>query len=321
MSDKAVPFFYDSAREVVIELSDNMTFGRNKECDYSVVDHRVSGVHFKVSIKNDDVYIIDLESSNSTKLNGTEVCPNTEMKLSLKDKVKFGEQQFSYFFEPLDNFFHPDITETLTISNTADIVDEMLSPASDFDRGMNLSLGSNQKKGSQLSDLKKSKALVSQYEESLKKVIDDIATREAISKEYDNLMIKISNSKQELKNACYEDRSKIAEDVKSFNFSISELHSSIEQAQEKINSWKKDIEVIQNKVEEVQRLELIHQCLESDQEAESGLSSKLSSYREKNLDELKSDVQNKLKKEFSNYKTIQEEYSDRLKYKKSRLAS
>ncbi len=319
MSDKAVPFFFDSSKEVVIELSDNMTFGRNKECDYSVIDHRVSGVHFKVVVKKNDVYIIDLESSNRTRLNGAEVSPNQEMKLSLKDKVKFGEQQFYFFFEPIETFHIPEITRTLTISNTADIVDEMLGEPSDY-KGINLSLGSN-KKGNPLAELKKSKALVDEYEQALRLTLSEIEKRNIVSKDYDSLMMKIENSRQELRNAKYEDKIAIEEDHKSFNFSISEINNSIREAQEKINNWKKDIEEIQNKVEEVKRLELIFECLENDEIVEEKLSKELEVFRAKNLDEVKADLQRKVKKEFDNYKSLQEEYSDMLKYKKSRVAS
>jgi len=322
VSDKAVPFFFDSTKEVLIELSNGMTFGRNKECDYSVVDHRVSGMHFKVIIKDENVFIVDLESSNKTKLNDDEVTPNTEMKLSRKDKVKFGAQSYYFFFESIDNFIIPDITKTLKISNTLDIVDEMLEDNNRDFSGINLSIATvGDKKESKLSQLKKSKSRVDEYEVNLKKILSDIEKRDIIAKDYDSLMIKIKNSQQELKNANYESRDKLEQDHKSFNFSIDELNSSIQEAQEKINAWKKDIESIQTKIEEVKRVELIFDCLEKDRVLEQELSNQVSSYRTQDLDTKKTDLQKKIKDEYDNYKSLQEDYADSLKYKKNRLAS
>lgn len=321
MSAKPVPFFFDSSREVVIELSNNMTFGRNKDCDYPVVDHRVSGVHFKVILKDNDVYIVDLESSNSTKLNDDEMTPNTEMKLFKKDKVKFGAQQFYFYYESIENFVVPDITRTLTISNTADVVDEMMSSEQDYS-GINLSISEKStKKVSKLSELKNSKSLVAQHEISLKSITEDIVKRNTLKKEFDTLQLKISNSKSELGNAGYEELENAKKDLKSFNFSINELNECIREAQEKIDKWKKDIEDIQNKVEEVKRVELIHNCLSEDLELESQLRNDLEIYNKMNLDSKKSELEELIKKEFDNYKALQDDYANSLKYRKNKLVS
>lgn len=319
MSDKAVPFFFDFSREVVIELSHNMTFGRNKDCDFTVVDHRVSGVHFKIQIKENDVYIIDLESSNKTKINGNVVNPNVETKLSLKDKINFGEQQFYFFNESIDNFVIPDITRTLTISNTADIVDDMIDSSNAYG-SINLSISSN-KKGSLLGDLKKSKALVDEHELSLKNVLEEIENRNTVLREYDSLMVKIKNSKEELSRANFVDKDTLEADCEKTNHTISSLTNSISDAQKQIDSWKKEIELLQVKVEEAKRVELIYKCLERDQEVEQKLEKKVEDFRMKNLDEKRAELQKIIKTEFENYKTLQEDYSDSLKYKKSRIAS
>ncbi|WP_372652127.1 FHA domain-containing protein [Halobacteriovorax sp.] len=319
MSDKTVPFFFDFSREVVIELSHGMTFGRNKDCDYTVVDHRVSGAHFKVILKDNEAYIVDLESSNKTKLNGNEVNPNTETKLSLKDKIRFGEQQFYYFNESIEDFVIPDITRTLTISNTADVVDEMIDLSNDY-RGINLSISTNKKK-SMLGDLKKSKALVGEHEQSLKNVLGEIEKRNSVSREYDSLMLKIKNSKEELSNANFVDKGTLSAECEKSNLSIRSLTESINNAQKQINAWKKEIELLQEKIEEAKRVEQIHKCLESDQLIERNLSKEVERFREMNLDNKKAELQKLIKSEFENYKTLQEEYSDSLKYKKNRLAS
>ncbi|GEM_PF-5648119 len=319
MSDKAVPFFFDFSREVVIELSHGMTFGRNKDCDYTVDDHRVSGVHFKIIIKDNEAYIVDLESSNKTKINGNEVPPNVETKVSCKDKIRFGEQQFYFFNESIEDFVIPDITRTLTISNTADIVDEMIDPTNDY-RSIDLSI-STKKKKSMLGDLKKSKALVAEHELSLKSVLMEIDKRNAISREYDSLMIKIRNSKEELERANFVDKKSLLYDCEKNKISISELNHSIDNAQKQINAWKKEIELLQDKIEEANRIEQIYKCLENDQVVEEKLSNEVEEYRMKNLDQKKAELQKMIKEEFDNYKSLQEGYSDSLKYKKSRLAS
>jgi len=315
---KAVPFFFDSKKQVLVELIDGMTFGRNKECDYSVVDHRVSGLHFKVMIKSNGIFIIDLESSNKTKLNGDNIDSNTEIKLKIKDKVVFGDQNFQYYFDNIEDFIIPDVTTSFRVDSNADFVDDMIG--SEKLNGIDLHLG-NKKKVNKLGDLKKSRAYITEIEEKLDIVNKDIQTFNSLKNSYDDLVVKIRASEQELGNSEYESQEDFVKELKSFDFSINELNHSVDEAKKNISLWSSQIEDIKSNISDVERLQNIFSKIKIDKEEEIKLSNEISNYQGKNLDDEKSRFEKIKNDEQDSYKLLQEDYADSLKYKKKRLVA
>jgi len=315
---KAVPFFFDSNKQVLVELSDGMTFGRNKECDYSVVDHRVSGLHFKVLIKDKGIYIIDLESSNRTKLNGDNLVPNKEIKLKIKDSVTFGEQNFQYYFDQIEDFVIPEVTTTFRIDSNADFVDDMIQ--SNDMKGIDLKIG-NKKKNNKLGDLKKSRAFITEIEEKLSVINSDLIAFNKLKDNYDELISKIRASELELNKSEYENEVQTQKDLKSFNFSIDELNKSIDEAKKNISLWTSEIGNIEKSIDEVNRVQNIFSKMKTDKEEEATLSGRISDYHSKNLDNEKLRHEKIKNDEQDNYKKLQEDYSESLKYKKKRLVA
>lgn len=316
--NKAVPFFFDSKKQVLVELTDGMTFGRNKECDYTVVDHRVSGLHFKVLVKDNGIYIIDLESSNKTKLNGDNLDANTEVKLKIKDRVAFGEQKFQYFFDHIEDFIIPEVTTSFRVDSNADFVDSMME--TEKVQGIDLHLG-NRKKSNKLGDLKRSRALMSEIEDKLKNINSEIESFNSLKNNHDELIGKIRANELELGKSDYKTEEQMHKDLKSFNFSISELNKSIEEAKKNIILWSGEVTNIENSIKEVNRVQEIYSKVKDDREEEVSLSNQISDYQAKNLEGEKLRLEKIKNDEQDSYKKLQEDYAESLKYKKKRMVA
>lgn len=72
----------------VIPVRGEVTIGRKEGNSLVIPDQHVSGQHAKIFIKNDVLYIEDLNSTNGTFINGERV--NSRVKLFAKDEVKVG---------------------------------------------------------------------------------------------------------------------------------------------------------------------------------------------------------------------------------------
>lgn len=76
----------------IIPIRSDLTIGRKDNNSIILGDHHVSGNHAKIIVRNDTLYIEDLNSTNGTFLNGTKV--NGKVKLSNKDELKIGTTVF-----------------------------------------------------------------------------------------------------------------------------------------------------------------------------------------------------------------------------------
>jgi pSer/pThr/pTyr-binding forkhead associated (FHA) protein len=313
---EAVPFFYDTNKRVVIELEDGMVVGRNKDCDIAVVDHKVSGKHFEVHINDGEVTIVDLESSNKTKLNGESLSPQVETKLNIKDNVKFGSQKFLYFYENIEDFVVPEITATLQIRSTAQCADELFAPSSlQMEGGVNL----DPKKSSKpkISELKNSKVKLDQIEANLKQSLEDIEEFKRLQESVENIESSIRVSKDQLKDSNYNTKEEISEDIKSFEFSISELNELINEAKNKIQTWNIEIAKINQSIIESKHLSEVFDDIEDLKVQKKELSDRISSQSEESLLEAKDELQSEFELEQEKYKNLQANYSLGLSKKKS----
>lgn len=64
--------------------------GRSDRCDLTLPDPHVSTTHAKIVFSNGEFYLIDLNSSNSTSLNGEKISPNKAYPLRINDVVHLG---------------------------------------------------------------------------------------------------------------------------------------------------------------------------------------------------------------------------------------
>lgn len=76
----------------IIPIRSDLTIGRKDNNSIVLGDQHVSGNHAKIIVRNDSLYIEDLNSTNGTYLNGSKI--NRRMKLSNKDEIKIGTSIF-----------------------------------------------------------------------------------------------------------------------------------------------------------------------------------------------------------------------------------
>jgi pSer/pThr/pTyr-binding forkhead associated (FHA) protein len=84
-----------SGQKVRLGAGQELKIGRTEWADFSVPeDGHMSGVHFALETDGLACYLIDLESSNGTFLNGQQVPANTKITLGNGDEVLAGQTSF-----------------------------------------------------------------------------------------------------------------------------------------------------------------------------------------------------------------------------------
>lgn len=74
--------------------------GREKEYASCAVEREgISRLHFCIQKRGGQYYLSDLNSTNGTYLNGTELLPGTEQKLVSQDTIRIGTEEFVFSFE------------------------------------------------------------------------------------------------------------------------------------------------------------------------------------------------------------------------------
>ena len=76
----------------IIPIKSDLTIGRKDENSIVLSDQHVSGNHAKIIVRNDSLFIEDLNSTNGTYLNGNKI--SGKMKLTNKDEIKIGTAVF-----------------------------------------------------------------------------------------------------------------------------------------------------------------------------------------------------------------------------------
>jgi hypothetical protein len=76
----------------IIPIRSDLTIGRKDDNSIVLSDQHVSGNHAKIIVRNDSLFIEDLNSTNGTYLNRNKI--SSKMKLSNKDEIKIGTAVF-----------------------------------------------------------------------------------------------------------------------------------------------------------------------------------------------------------------------------------
>lgn len=76
----------------IIPIRSDLTIGRRDDNSIVLNEQHVSGKHARIIVRNDSLFIEDLNSTNGTYLNGTKI--NSKTRLSNKDEIKIGNVVF-----------------------------------------------------------------------------------------------------------------------------------------------------------------------------------------------------------------------------------
>ena len=80
----------------VYELKSETSIGKTPDNDVVINDTAVSSHHVKIFIKDNDVYIVDLNSTNGTFVNDMMLSPNKPIKINNNDKICFYKNCFVF---------------------------------------------------------------------------------------------------------------------------------------------------------------------------------------------------------------------------------
>ena len=65
--------------------------------DYCVANNNsVSRTHANIIYRNGSYFIVDLNSTNNTFLNGQQLAPNQEVRLNVNDRIKLADEEFIF---------------------------------------------------------------------------------------------------------------------------------------------------------------------------------------------------------------------------------
>ena len=76
----------------IIPIRSELTIGRKEGNSIKLTDQHVSGNHARIIVRNDKLFLEDLNSTNGTFLNGRRL--NNKAQLSNKDEIKIGNSVF-----------------------------------------------------------------------------------------------------------------------------------------------------------------------------------------------------------------------------------
>lgn len=89
-----------STGEKVLLDKDRFQVGKSRVCDYTVMgNNAVSRTHADFIYEKEAFYIIDLDSTNRTYVNGLAIEPQTKVKLESQDQIRLGNEDFTFTCE------------------------------------------------------------------------------------------------------------------------------------------------------------------------------------------------------------------------------
>lgn len=98
-----VELFRDEYREpeprtIILEEGGSVIFGRTLPSDITIDDATVSGKHFRLDYDGERITIIDLDSTNGTKVNDVRIMGDESRALSSGDTVQIGRTFLRFHF-------------------------------------------------------------------------------------------------------------------------------------------------------------------------------------------------------------------------------
>lgn len=256
MSDANL-FLFEPERQEEIKILKSASVGRADTNDIQIKDQSVSSKHARIVLKGNNVFLVDLNSFNSTYINSEELVPEKGYKVEAGDVLQFGDKVYYWCsYEPCQKYLDlPAITGSFkmhTESTGQAIVHNYEEPIIDMD-------APPKKKNISLKALRHHK--------------EDL---ERLNKELDNLRILISDKEKfkgkvklkfkeleefdsylEVKN--YKNTSEVVSIIKS----VEEVNDRLEK--DKGDLWEK-ISVLKNQI-----VELEEEVVNLDEEKEKNL--------------------------------------------------
>ncbi|MBD3672173.1 MAG: FHA domain-containing protein [Planctomycetaceae bacterium] len=104
-----------------VVLHSDAIIGRSTECNLRLVSGQISRKHCQLIVRDDQVAVIDLGSSNGTYLNETRLNPKTETTVNPGDKISIGSVTFLVDYDDPSEMTHIRKSESPPTESTTEI--------------------------------------------------------------------------------------------------------------------------------------------------------------------------------------------------------
>lgn len=241
---KVKPYFYDPDSEEKIYVEGEMIVGRSDERDFQVRDQSVSSSHAKIIVKGEEVFVVDLDSFNSSYINGEELEAEKKYPVFKSDVVQFGDK-FFYFssIEPCQKFLDlPSLTGSMKMK-----VDETgQAIVHNYDEPI---LGiDNKRKITSLKELRLIKDQIDTYLLEIKKVEGKIKIRENTRRLITNKEKELDEFKSYLEARQYNKADEVEKIIQSVGEVSERLVKDTLDVEEKINILRNQIEDLKSQM-------------------------------------------------------------------------
>ena len=315
-------YLYDPETEEKIELSFEKEFvvGRAKSNDLPISDQSISSRHAKILLKEKNLWIVDLNSFNSTYLNGKEIEGEKEYKLKPRDVIQFGDKVYYFSSTEANQAFLdlPSLTGSfnLTINDTQDVV------LHNYDEPV-INLESKKKTFS-LKGLRKQKEELDTLKQQLKEAENGVKNREKTRKKAGIKAKELEEFNSYLKAKNYQSESA----VKATMDSILEVNERLERDKDKIGLEIKKLEeqilAIKNEIKELDKTEETNKAIMSElkndieiikgrdslEEELSVLYRKIRSWEKEDITQQITMIKVLIEEKEVEFKKVQKEYAD-----------
>ncbi|MCF8059558.1 MAG: FHA domain-containing protein [Bacteriovoracaceae bacterium] len=311
-------FLYDPETEEVIDIRKTITVGRSDSNGLPIKDQSVSSKHARLIIKEDGLYVEDLNSFNSTYVNGSELIPEKPIKLGTSDVVQFGDKRYYYNAnEPCQAFLDlPTMTGTFKIGDKTNqgIVHNYDEPI----------LDTNKQKKSSLKHLRFHKEEIEQLKAKLHQLNDKLGNGEKIHSKILNKEKEMVEFSSYLEAKSYNSQDEVNSIIQSIEEVTDRLDIDKNNVEEKIDILRNQIEDLNQEVEDLENEKIRNKAmvkeLLNDVEIIKGrdllnneinqLNESLKVFNEKNYQLMIGNLQREIEIKEKEFKEAQKKYSD-----------
>ncbi len=232
-------YLYDPESEQIFEIKKLMTVGRSDSNDLPIKDQSISSKHARLTVKGGSVYVMDLDSFNSTYINANECKPEVPYKLNTADVLQFGDKVFYYNSVEANSEYLalPSMTGSFQTEKTGHaIVRDYYDPILEAKK---------QKKAIGIKYLRQHKEEIEKLHENLAQVQEEIKASKNFKKHLEKKNKELSEFDSYLSSKKYSEEA----EVNAIIFSIEEVSERIKSDKEALQE---KIDILKNQLAELE---------------------------------------------------------------------
>ncbi len=302
-------------------IKDEMTLGRGPENNIIITDDKVSGKHLLFTVKNDSLFVQDLDTRNGSFINDLQARPFENYELFENTKLGVGKNIF-IFSTNLEFDFSEWLDEITNLQNSLK-EDKVTAKVSRFDKKVDFSISLEKNKKDSFSakvepdieikkEIKTLRKKIIKINEEIDRIDEKVKSRDRLSVDIDDLENQIVEE-ETLINRFKSKHEKYADSWNKINNKIKKLESDLL----KLKEERKPMEKVMQPFEDFNNLKLKKQEMQNDLKTliRANLEQQKLDYQ-KRISEVENKIESKVK-EISKIEAAreQEKFKERQKIK------